>query len=166
MREIPPFEDGDYSEEKFKERYNADLANGLGNFSARVIGLAEKFREIKNDFSLTELSIEQRIKTAQKKIAESLGGFKFNEALAEIWSLISFGDRYVNENKPWEGEEKGNTRPKNEKVLYNLLVLLNAVGVFLEPFLPETSKKITGSISLKGKIAGVKKIEALFPRKE
>ena len=51
LREVSPFEDGDFSDEKFKERYNGDLANGLGNFTARVLTLVEKLGEIKADIS-------------------------------------------------------------------------------------------------------------------
>ncbi|MFA6136173.1 MAG: methionine--tRNA ligase [Candidatus Paceibacterota bacterium] len=163
LREISPFDDGDYSQKRFVERYNSDLAKGLGNFYARVLGLAEKFKKIPNNFSLMELSIEQRIKAVQQNIDKQLDGFMFNDALSEIWSLISVGDSYVNEQKPWS-EENGNI--KNEKTLFNLLILLNAIGVLVGPFLPDTSKKITSSVSLKGKFIKVKKAANLFPRLE
>jgi methionyl-tRNA synthetase len=160
LREISPFDDGDYSENKFRERHNADLAHGLGNFAARTLGVTERFaRPIKNDFKTIDLVLEQRIKTVQKNVDNFLYQFKFNEALAEIWSLISFGDSYVNDKKPWSQELP---ETEKEKTLFNLLVLLNSVGVLLTPFLPDTSKKITQNISLKGKYVQIKPIPKLF----
>ncbi|BCX15860.1 MAG: hypothetical protein KatS3mg098_089 [Candidatus Parcubacteria bacterium] len=161
LREISPFEDGDFSDLRFKERYNADLAKGLGNFVSRITTLAASFGKIKNDFSFLELFIEQKIKSAQKNIAESLEKFEFNNALAEIWSLISLGDQYINQQKPWDQTE---TLAKREKTLFNLLILLNAVGVFLTPFLPQTAKIITSLFSLKSKFLKVRKVPPLFLR--
>ena len=163
LSEISPFGDGDFSLGRFKERYNADLAKGLGNFFSRVTTVARRFGKIKNNFSLTELFIEQKIKTIQKNVDRHLGEFRFNNALSEIWSLISLGDQYINGQKPWDESE---SEVKREKALFNLLMILNAVAVLLAPFLPETSKKITSSISLKGKMAKIKKISNLFPRLE
>jgi methionyl-tRNA synthetase len=160
LREVSPFDDGDYSEAKFKDRHNADLAHGLGNFAARVMGLVEKFgHPIRNDFKSMELLIEQKIKTVQKNIDDHLYRFEFNDAIAELWTLIAFGDGYINDKKPWSvdipAEEK-------EKILFNLVALLNSIGVLLVAFLPETSKSITKNIILKGKYVQLKTIPKLF----
>jgi len=163
LREVSPFEDGDFSYDRFKTRYNADLANGLGNFFARVTNVAKNFGPIKNDFAMMELSFEQKIKSVNEEVDEALKEFRFNDALAEIWSLISLGDEYVNEKKPWEST---NTSAQNEKTLFNLLVLLNAVALLLEPFLSNTSQIIQKHLSLKGKTIKAKKGKALFPRLE
>lgn len=160
LREISSFEDGDYSETKFRERHNADLAHGLGNFAARIGGLVEKFgHPIRNDFKHIELLLEQKIKTVQKNIDDNLYQFKFNDALSELWSLISFGDAYINDKKPWS---KDIPAEEKETILFNMLVLLNSVGVLLSPFLPETSKAITKNITLKGKYVQLKSIPKLF----
>lgn len=160
LREISPVEDGVYSQERLKSRHNSDLAHGLGNFSARTVGMVEKYgRPIKNDFKSIDLATEQRIKTVQRKVDDLISQFKFNDALAEIWSLISFGDIYINEKKPWSAELPATEK---EKVLFNLLVILNSVGVLISPFLPETSKKITKAITLKGKFVQLKEIPKLF----
>lgn len=163
LREVSPFEDGDFSHDRFKARYNADLANGLGNFFSRVTNVAQKFGPIKNDFAMMELSFEQKIKTVNEEVDLALQEFRFNDALAHIWGLLSLGDEYVNEKKPWESS---NTSAQNEKTLFNLLVLLNAVALLLEPFLPQTSKTIQQHLSLKGKTIKAKKGTALFPRLE
>ncbi len=157
LREIPYGEDGDFSEEKMKERYNADLANGLGNFAARVSTLAEK-EMLKN--SEMDVDFKKTIADMDRAVREKLGAFKFNEALAAIWSAISFGDRYVNEKKVWEIKNPG----ERSRALFNLVSLLESVAATLASFMPETSKKITAAIERNGDEIKVKKIEALFPR--
>ncbi len=161
LRGIPSSEDGDFSYEKFEERYNGDLANGLGNFAARVLTLGAPLREILS--SKTDESVEKQLDTAKKEIKQKINDFKLNEALAEIWQLIHFGDRYLNERKPWD---KSAGKEEKERVVYNAVVILDNIAALLLPFLPETAEKITKSISnQEGKIS-VKKLENLFPRLE
>lgn len=158
LREISAFEDGDFTEEKLNVRYNGDLANGLGNFCARVLALASKIKisaKLKVDFT-----ISKKIKQTNKLVNEAMGDLKFNEALAEIWNLISFGDNYINKNEPW----KISNEKKKEKIIFNLIVILKNVSKLLAPFMPQTAEKISESIKDSGKYIKVKKGENLFPR--
>ncbi len=166
LREIPAYEDGDFTEQKFRERYNGELANGLGNFAARVLTLATRdlksltCRQLESQAMTfkVEKIIFQKIKQTQKAVAQKLLEFKFNEALAVIWNLISFGDKYVNQNKPWEKGDK-NREVKNKKTITNLMLILSNVAELLKPFLPETSEKISQNIKRQGK-----KCPILFPK--
>ncbi len=160
LREISSTEDGDFSQSRFVERYNADLANGLGNFASRIMTLVSR-APLKKDFKNMDLVVEQRIKTVQKNLDEHMAVFRFNDALAELWSLISFGDGYLNEKKPWAKDAVD-----IEKTLFSLSVLLTSVAVLLEPFLPETSQRISKALSLKGKFVEIREIPKLFPRLE
>jgi methionyl-tRNA synthetase len=146
LREIPTTEDGDFTEEKFIERYNADLAGGIGNLTARVVTMAKN--NYVSDISLSDVrfKIIDNIKSRQNK---AFGEFKFNEALTAIWELISFCNKIINEEKPWEG--------KKEKVIDDLRIVIVEIAKLLEPFLPETSGKILKQIK-EGKS------EPLFPR--
>ena len=157
LREVPFGEDGDFSEEKMKERYNADLANGLGNFAARVLTLAEK-----EEFGVMKLdsAFDAEIKTMQKTVFAKTKDLRFHEALAAIWAAISFGDRYVNEHKVWVIADAVERRQK----LWNLVTLLDNVAAILLPFMPETSRNITAALVWKGDSLSAKKIEILFPR--
>jgi methionyl-tRNA synthetase len=164
LREVSPVEDGDYSDQRFVERYNADLANGLGNFCARVTGLvARRTTPVRIDRKKIELAVEQKIKSTKDGLDVAMREFRFNDALALVWDLLSFGDRYVNEKKPWAKE---NGDDKNEVALLNLLMVVQSVGVFLAPFLPDTAKKIAQSVVLKGKTARVTAPPPLFPRSD
>ena len=157
LREIPAYEDGDFTEERFKERYNGELANGLGNFCARVLTLASR-DNIR--ISAVDKNIANKIKNTGKIADGKLEEFKFNEALAAIWELISFGDNYINQTAPWKIEDE---KVKN-KVIFNLVVLLKEISELLQPFLPQTSEKILKNIKVLGKAVKVKKGEILFPR--
>ncbi len=150
LREIPPTEDGDFTYEKFEKRYNADLAGGLGNLVARVVTLAKIFNfqfSIFNKFSNS--NFQKILEKTRGNYHKSLKELKFNEALIAIWNLISFCDRYIEKERPWE--------TKNQKVISGLLFVLTEIVKLLEPFLPETSKKITEQIK-------TKKSKPLFPR--
>lgn len=160
LREVSPFEDGDFSYEKFEQVFNANLANGLGNFAARVLALGEKAGELtldSNNAKVKEiLALSGKTKEA---VAQKISEFKFHEALAQVWKLISEGDAYVNNEKPWE--------PGKQQIIGNSLLILEQAASLLKPFLPEAAEKIlacmevTGSGTLK-----VKKCPPLFPRIE
>lgn len=149
LREVSYGEDGDFTYEKFEKRYNADLAKGLGNLVARVLTLAEK-SGVKSLNKKFELAIKKEKKNAEK----SINKFKFSDALYAIWRLISLGDKYMDEKKPW-------VLNKNSKdfkrVIGSLLFLISGIGDLLSPFLPETSGKISLAVK-KGKSV------ILFPR--
>jgi methionyl-tRNA synthetase len=159
LREVSFGDDGDFSEEKMKERYNADLANGLGNFAARVLTLAEK-ETLSTAGAILDGDFDITIETMKRTAYAKLGEYKFSDALAAIWAAISFGDRYVNERKVWEIKNDA-TRAV---ALFNLVSLLDAIAIELVPFLPETSKKIRAAIVHDGGVLKTKKPETLFPR--
>ena len=164
LREIPSSEDGDFSYEKFEERYNGDLANGLGNFAARVLTLARNadLRINADDADkLVDDAVSQKIEEVKNLVRQKLDEFKIHEALADLWSLIHFGDQYVNEKKPWD---KNLAESDKQQAIYNAIVILDSTASLLLPFLPETAEKIRNSISWSGNNLSVKKIGALFPR--
>ncbi|MDP3052701.1 MAG: methionine--tRNA ligase, partial [bacterium] len=148
LREISPTEDGDFTLEKFKIRYNADLANGLGNFAARVLALHYQFSEAK--LPKIDKDIDKKIEETRKTVAQKLEEFKFNEALTAIWNLIAFGDGYINQTQVWKILDL----KIKIQIVSNLAALLSSIADILSPFLPETSAKISR----------LKKGEILFPR--
>ncbi len=140
LREIPTDGDGDWSEEKFRVRYNADLANGIGNFTSRVLTLAKKAASPFPKGSTPEAGgILTAISKMKSEVATHVSDRKLHEALASIWTLLSFGDRYINSEKPWEMETGCD---KQKDVLENCLAILDAAARELAPFLPSTSAAI------------------------
>ena len=161
LREIPSMEDGDFTFEKLKKRYEGDLRRGLGNLVARVIALIERFEKENGKIEIEEEKVEvkRETKKAFKEWKKRLDNFKFNEALIIIWELISFCDKYLEETKPWKlfkELKKNSSLQKLKNILLNLLFALKEIAKMLSPFLPETSEKILKQIEKRKK-------EILFP---
>lgn len=136
LAKVSPFSDSDFTVEKLKEVYNADLANGLGNLVARVAKLCENadFQQLgsKNRSSLHVINVE--------KYTKAFEDFKFNEAIAVVWEKITLLDKYINEEKPWNLQKTGDHKLKS--VLSHAVDQLQEIAVLLEPFLPATAAKI------------------------
>lgn len=154
LREIPTFGDGDFSIKKFEERYNADLANGLGNLVARVLTIAAKYK-LRDTSYKADKEILDKVKNTEKNYERDMEDFKLYEALEEIWTLISFCDKYIDDNKPWELAKSD--KKKFEQVLSNLLYCISEIADLIAPFLPQTSEKIKNQIK-------TGKTGILFPR--
>ena len=145
LREIPSAEDGDFTYEKFEQRFNADLAGGIGNLAARILGIAGGL----NSAPKATKKTKEKVAKIKDNYRVAIENFKFNEALALVWDLISYCDKYINDEKLWE--------TKKPEVINDLFFALNEIAVLLEPFLPETSEKIKKAVKSRKK-------ETLFPR--
>ena len=158
LREVPSTSDGDFTYKKFEERYNSDLANGIGNLVARIKAMANKLQGLKFKSAIENAKIQKKIKDVEKKYNNALDNFQFSKALEEIWKLINFSDKYIEKERPWENKNQ-KSKIKNQKVIGNLLLILNKIAKLLEPFLPETSERIKKEIEINKKTGKI-----LFPR--
>lgn len=156
LYEIPSDNDGDFSYEKLETRYTDDLAKGLGNFASRILSLCDDFKI--SEESRVSVSVKNEIKRAEKRIEKHIGEFRLHDAISAVFDLIGFGDAYINEHKPWQN--------KNERVLRDMIALLDAVAQNIAPFLPDTYLKIIKALNNKSGIYRPKKINPLFPRIE
>jgi len=136
LREIPTTKDGDFSYSKFEKRYNDDLAKGLGNLVARVIGLKFKIQSSKFKITIKNSKFIEILEKVKKDYQEAIKNYKLNEALAVIWELIGFCDKYIEEKRLWEDKEE------NKQEIENLIGTIKVIAKLLEPFLPKTSEKI------------------------
>lgn len=155
LREIPPFADGDFSERRFTELYNADLANGLGNLASRLAKLIQN-----NNIQLDGFKITQPNKVFET-ISPLIEHYKFNEALGLIWSKIKSIDRYINDKKPWEQNPTEFSATISEillgtKELDSFLEVVDS----MQPFLPSTSAKLIRQFTGKEPFSN----RPLFPR--
>ena len=148
-RHITPFEDGDITREHFKEAYNANLANGLGNVVARIMQLAEK--------NLPK-PVQVEFTGYPKEFTEAMEKYEINRAFDYIFSRIQALDESITKTEPFKVIKSD--PEKGRELITNLVKELAAVDLLLEPFMPETSKKIIDSI-----IAN-KKPENLFARRD
>ncbi|MBI1984871.1 MAG: methionine--tRNA ligase [Candidatus Wildermuthbacteria bacterium] len=163
LREIPSAEDGDFTQEKFEERYNADLANGLGNLVARVLGLALEIKMYSpGDFvhaTVQEALLKEAIEKAHKASSFAVEEFKFNDALLAIWELIAFCNQYIDQHHPWEASPNNWGGSKEKKIVGDLAATLQEIGNLLSPFLPDTAKEIVKECTLESEVRS-----NLFPR--
>lgn len=140
LREIPSYGDGDFSESRFKEIYNADLANGLGNLVSRVAKLTINTPGRSNFVTPSRWPdglLEGERGKELKIYKDALNEFRFNDALAFVWEKVTFANKTVDEAKPWELKGK-----ELKKVLQDIIAKILEIAILLEPFLPETSQKI------------------------
>jgi methionyl-tRNA synthetase len=150
LRHIHPFEDSDFTMERFEEAYNAGLANGLGNLSSRVMTLAEKHLPAPVD---TPSSIEM-----SEEYVRALEAFEYNLAMDYVWKRVQELNQRIEREEPFKlikaDEEAG------KKLIAELASELYRIAGLLTPFLPQTSVKI------KEAVRANKKPENLFPRKD
>ncbi len=158
LREIPSGEDGDFSYEKFEQRYNGDLANGIGNLVSRIVTLGESVSPL--PVSADE-KIEREIARVRAAVAARTEEFRLNEALASIWELVSFADKYINDEKPWTMKADPAAL---SRIIGNAAMLIYAICDLLTPFLPDTVEKIRAQISVGEHEITIKKSDNLFPR--
>lgn len=145
LSQIPTTNDGDFTEERFMEIYNADLANGVGNLVARVARLCEKIE--------LDLLPEPKLNESYEKTIEE---YRFNDLLGEIWKKITEIDQEIEKEQPWKIEDND----KLKKLLQGWVERINQIAYELKPFLPEASDKIQSLFSQ----TKVTPIPPLFPR--
>lgn len=131
LAEVSSFEDSPFSEERFKEAYNAKLANGLGNLTSRIMKMA------KDNLDKPVLISESE---DMSKYFSYLEKFEINKACDFIWSEISEMDKYIQENQPFKVVKTD--KEAGQKMIESLVVRLYSVARMLSPILPETSIKI------------------------
>lgn len=136
FREIPFGEDGDFSLTRLEERYNAELANGIGNLVARVLGMVEQSTGGK-----TPDRAENPFVNFWGRYEEQMAENRMDLALAVVFERLGELDKFVDTNKPWELKKKGETE-KLEQVLYVLLEQLRQIALALLPFIPDTAESI------------------------
>ena len=152
LAKVPTFDDIDYTTDFFEKTYTADLVNGLGNLTSRVLTLVFKHFDGKIDFAAGGGEDKSLADTVEK----AMNKYQIDQAMAEIWKYISATDKYVEETKPWVLAKTDQNKLK--EVLGRLVSNLKTVALELAPFLPETSDRILSAIA-SGPIQ-------LFPRLE
>ena len=170
-------EDTDISWEVLTDKYNADLANGIGNLVSRTLAMCDKYF---NGAVPKEAKDINNLEEKWKKYSESIDKLLIHETIGQVTKLVSSCDKFINEEEPWKLAKENEERLK--EVIYILLETIRHIGLMILPFMPETSKMIFDQLGIKnieekdveelkkwgGLKEGVntKRGEGLFPRAE
>jgi methionyl-tRNA synthetase len=192
LREIVFGQDGSFSFDALVQRYNGDLANGLGNLSSRTLSMIVRYfggevpypsktASLNPGFVEKETALKQQAENTIQQFNEKFDKFDFSGALKELWFFIAAVDGYIAETHPWSlAEEKdADSRAQLATVLYTSAEALRIVTALAHPILPEATERIWRQLGL-GNISEVQlrelkwgqlqigtklgKVEPVFPR--
>ena len=182
MREMPFGNDGDFSKAALKKRYNAELANDLGNLVSRVVNMTDSYLNgrlpskppLEGDFYTTTVA------KRTTEISAKIDALDFSGALDVIWEVVRSLNSRVNEKAPWKLAKID--MPQTELVLFDLVWSLRLVAGWIEPFMPRKAaemqmqlgvRRFPDALTAEDVLAGVsehpgqiQKGPVLFPRKE
>ncbi len=173
LRQVTFGQDGDFSKSRFKERYDTELANELGNLLSRVLSMIEKYRP--NASSVSPEGLDLTVEAALGNLDKLYRKADFSAILDIIWDLIKKANSYVEQSKPWilAKEDPG----KLGCVLANLFRVLRAVGWLIYPFMPSASGQVFEQLGISPACVddikwnkeisfnSINKGEPLFPKK-
>ena len=185
LRESVFGQDADFRQESLTARYNADLANNLGNLVSRVLAMQQKYfdgvvQPLGPDWAAEDQELRDKFIEAEQELARYMEQLQFHRALESIWGAIDHANRYIVQTSPFTLFKDTDKRPRVGEVLHHLLEAIRALSELLAPFLPDTCKELRALLGLpqagtatkipwsQGFTAGhrVSGPKALFPRIE
>lgn len=151
LREMPYAQDGTITLETIVSRYNADLANTLGNLVNRTVAMINKYFGGKVSANGKTDAVDNELKQACIKtrgdVDKKMDELKVADALDAVINLAKRSNKYIDETMPWVLAKSDDGKDRLECVLYNLAEAIRFIGVLISPFMPETAQKITEQIN-------------------
>jgi methionyl-tRNA synthetase len=156
LREVVFGSDGSFSFDALVQRYNSDLANGLGNLASRTLTMITRYfkGEIPYPSHSAQTLADDAIADAARKVIADYGAlfeqYQFSRALETAWGLVAAVDKYIVENEPWSLDEKKDeeSRARLATVLYTSAEALRIVTALAYPVIPDATAKIWAQMGL------------------
>jgi methionyl-tRNA synthetase len=186
LREIQFGQDGNFSWESMVERYNADLANGLGNLASRVLAMLRSYFDGAVPEPVEEGAAGELPKVVDEAVARYDGHMDdvaLSPALAAVWDIVGAANRYMVERSPWHLAKDEERRAELESILYASTEVLRILTVLISPIMPGAADRLWAQLGIEDRLdtqrlpeaarwglltPGTRtgKGEALFPRVE
>ena len=151
MREIPFGLDGDFSHSGFMTRYNADLANDLGNLAHRALSMTEKWLggvvPALDAGTDADHALDALVVSATARFREELENLQFSKALEALWELVRAGNKYIDSVEPWKLNREGQTE-RLAGVMRRSLELCRVTAIHLAPVAPEKMAELGRKLGL------------------
>ena len=151
LHEIPFADDGVITEDLIVERNNSDLANILGNLVNRTISMSNKYFDgvVENTNVVEDLDQEFKNKVVNlgSAVKSKMDELRIADAIDEIFEVLRASNKYIDETLPWALAKDETKQDRLKTVLYNLIESIRVCAVYLQAFLPDTSKRIFEQIN-------------------
>jgi len=180
LREVVFGKDGAFSFDALVQRYNSDLANGLGNLASRTLSMIHQYRK----GFVPPASPNRHLQTAMDEVIAAFDKFDFSKGLESLWAMISEVDKFIVDRAPWKlaKSKEDNAQDLLDDTLYTAAESLRIVTALLSPVIPHAAQKIWSRLGMLEPVDSVKfadlqwgglppgqrvgEVSAIFPRLE
>ena len=152
LHEIPFASDGNITYDLLIDHINGELANVLGNLVQRSISMGNKYfdgivtgNDSKDDI---DQELENKLEALEFLVDAHMNDLQISDAITEIFNVLRFTNKYIDETTPWILAKDESQRDRLQSVIYHLLESIRVCGLYLEPFMPSTSKEIMRQLNI------------------